>query len=296
MKKSLYDHCIETDQLALLDQWAAKLNGELTPENVTAFSNKKVWWQCPNGHEYVATVAHRTYSGSTCPYCAGRKVFVGFNDLATVLPEVAAQWHPTKNGELTPEMVTPGSNKKVWWRCEHNHEWQAQIIALSRERNSYCPYCAGRKLVTGENDLQSQFPHIAAQLHPTKNGDLNPSLVLKGSNKKVWWQCELGHEYEALISDRTGRVYNCPYCSGRRVITGFNDLATKDPNLAKQWHPELNGELTPERVTPGSNKKVWWQCEYGHVWHAAICSRACGQKSGCPVCCRQSRRKTVETP
>ena len=296
MGKSLYDYCIETDRHELLDQWDISLNEGLTPQTVTAFSNKKVWWRCPGGHEYTAKIAHRTREMSACPYCSGRKILVGFNDLATKAPEIAAQWHPEFNGELTPEMVTECSNTKVWWRCDHGHEWQAKVEARTGNRKSGCPLCAGRSFIPGENDLASLFPHIAAQWHPTRNGDLTPEKVTPGSNKKVWWQCEQGHEYEAQIVGRTNRTYNCPYCSGRRVLAGFNDLATKDSELATQWHRELNGELTPERVTPGSRQKAWWQCSEGHVWQATVCARARGQKSGCPVCCRQSRRKTVETP
>ena len=213
----------------------------------------------------------------------------GENDLATVSPELAAQWHPTLNGELTPQMVTAGNGTKVWWRCEKGHEWQATVSSRTKKNGTGCPVCAGKKLLVGENDLQSQFPHIAAQLHPTKNGDLDPSQTLQGSHRKVWWQCELGHEYEALISDRTHRVYNCPYCSGRRVLACFNDLATKAPELAAEWHPTLNGELTPQMVTPGARQKVWWQCKCGHEWQATVNSRAGTQKSGCPACGRKTR-------
>ena len=265
-------------------QWHPSKNGDMTPEEVTAFSNRTVWWLCPNGHEYTAKIAHRTREMSACPYCAGRKVLVGFNDLATKNPAIAAQWHPTLNGELTPDKVTEGSNTRVWWQCSKGHVWQATVGSRTSKQKNGCPVCGGRLLVLGENDLASQFPHIAAQWHPTKNGDLTPEKMLQGSNKIVWWRCDLGHEYEAKISDRTSRPYGCPYCSGKRVLAGFNDLATKDPAVAAQWHSELNGELTPDMVTIGSRKKVWWQCSEGHVWQAIINSRARGQKSGCPVC------------
>ena len=76
----------------------------------------------------------------------------------------------------------------------------------------------------------------------------------------------------------------CPYCAGKKVLKGFNDLATLEPKVAESWHPTLNGRLTPETVTVGSRRKVWWQCPEGHVWKAVVYSRAGRQRAGCPVC------------
>lgn len=200
------------------------------------------------------------------------------------------QWDADKNSPLTPHDVARSSHRKVWWVCEKGHEWQATIASrVSKGRN--CPVCAGKIVIPGENDLASAFPNIAAQWHPTNNGTLTPDRITPQSNKVVWWICELGHEYRAAIQHRTNRIDGCPYCSGSRVLSGFNDLVTKEPIVAAQWHPELNGNLTPEMVTTGSNKKVWWQCPDGHVWKARIDSRATGKKHGCPVCAGNVKKK-----
>lgn len=94
-------------------QWARSLNGQLTPDQVTAGSGRKVWWRCKRRHEWVACVSSRT-GGSGCPTCAG---FYS-KPLSTTHPELAAQWHPTRNGNLTPDKVTAGSARRVWWLCE----------------------------------------------------------------------------------------------------------------------------------------------------------------------------------
>ena len=287
MEKSFYDHCMEQNNPHLLSQWNTELNGELTPGNVAVFSHQKVWWRCEHGHEWQSVVKSRTV-GDGCPVCSNHTVQAGVNDLATVLPELAAQWHPTKNGDLTPDKVFPGTKQKVWWVCEKGHEWQAQIN--SRKQGCGCPVCAGRSVLPGENDLGSQFPEIAAQWHPEKNGERAPQNVSAFSNHKAWWICELGHEYETVIAERTDKSKGCPYCAGRRVLPGFNDLATLSPEIAEQWHPELNGDLTPEMVTPGSNKKVWWRCEDGHVWQAYIYSRTGKRTHGCPTCAGRVKR------
>ena len=129
-------------------------------------------------------------------------------------------------------------------------------------------------------------------LKSLKNGTLRPNNVTAGSNRRVWWRCEKGHSYRAVIAQRVQRGDGCPYCANRKVLPGFNDLATAAPLVAKQWHETLNGALTPEMVTAGSHKKAWWQCSYGHVWKAAIYSRAGVQQCGCPVCAGKTRRKT----
>ncbi len=267
----------------LATQWHPTKNGDLMPTQIAVHSNKKVWWRCDKGHEWVDTPNDRN-DGCGCPYCSGHQIQAGYNDLATIRPDLAAQWHPTKNGDLMPTQIAVHSNKKVWWQCEKGHEWQTTVDKRSNGNN--CPICSGKQVLAGYNDLITVNPELAAQWHPVKNGKLRPSDVTVNSNKKVWWQCKLGHEWQATIADRnSGR--NCPFCSGHRVKVGFNDLATKRPDLAAQWHPSKNGDLTPDQVTVSSGKKVWWQCENGHEWQAAIYSRNAG--NSCPQCRRMNK-------
>jgi glutaredoxin len=279
--KSLYEYCAEQGDNRLLRQWHPTKNGKLRPEDVATYSNKKVWWVCEKGHEWETNVHNRTFNGSGCPYCAGQRVIPGENDLHTLYPEVAKQWHPDLNGNLTPQHVMARSRKSAWWRCEKGHKWQEPVYKRTMFRSG-CPYCGGRKRIEGFNDLATENPALAAQWHPTKNGDLTPQHVVAGSAKKVWWVCEKGHEWCAVIYSRA-QGSGCPYCNNRAVLEGFNDLTTTHPEVAKQWHPDLNGDLTPQHVMAGSLKKAWWVCEKGHAWEAVIASRA-GMSSGCPYC------------
>ena len=123
----------------LAKEWNYKRNGDLLPESVTPNSGKKVWWMCMYGHEWQAKIAQRN-NGTGCPYCAGRKVLKGFNDLQTVNPALAKEWNYEKNDGLTPMDVTSNSNKKVWWKCKKGHEWQA--IVANRNNGRGCPQCA----------------------------------------------------------------------------------------------------------------------------------------------------------
>ena len=270
---------------ALFSEWHPDKNGDLELEMFSRGSEKKVWWVCERNHAWQASIANRV-KGSGCPYCANRRVLPGYNDLRTTNPELAMEWHSEKNEDLDPRQVTQGARKLVWWRCSQGHEWQAVIA--DRNSGNGCPYCANKKVLANYNDLQSSDPEIAMQWHPSNNGDLRPSMVTRGSHRKVWWQCSGGHEWQAVIKSRVTGI-GCPYCSNKKVLPGYNDLKTTIPAIAEQWHPTKNGKLQPDMVTDGSNRKVWWQCVKGHVWEATVASRK--QGTGCPSCAK----KRVET-
>ena len=209
------------------------------------------------------------------------------DSLAVKNPKLSKEWHLTKNGQLTPKDVTSGSHKKVWWKCENEHEWQASIA--NRVNGRGCPFCSNKRVYSG-NSLYTLNSVLAGQWHPIKNGNLTPKDVTLGSDKKVWWQCEKGHVWKAVIYHRT-KGSGCPYCSGLRACDD-NCLQSLNPELAKEWHPIKNGNLTPKDVTPGSDKKVWWQCKKRHEWQGRISHRVNG--IGCPECNIESQTSFPE--
>ena len=269
-------------------QWHPQKNGKAKPEQFLPGSHKSAWWRCNRGHEWKALIKSRV-EGNGCPYCAGRAILPGENDLQTIHPQVAAQWHPTRNGDLLPTQIAPGSARKVWWRCDKGHEWQAEVYSRTSGRG--CPVCSGKVILPGENDLESHAPELAGQWCREKNGTLTPDRVSVYSNKKVWWQCKLGHQWMASVSSRAFSNKGCPYCSNRKILVGFNDLKTREPLIAAQWHPTKNAPLEPAMVLPGSSKRVWWMCSDGHEWKAVIYSRTGAQKCGCPVCAGKAPRR-----
>jgi hypothetical protein len=296
-QKAGKDNNLAVKNPGLAKQWHSSKNGELNPSDVRPNSAKKVWWTCTKGHKWEATIAHRN-NGRGCPECIGRKVGQD-NNLAVKYPELAKQWHPTKNGYLKPSLFSSGSGERVWWLCTNGHEWPAQIS--NRNRGSGCPYCSaekrsGPRKPNLDNNLAVKNPELAKQWHPTKNGDLKPAHFSSGSNKKVWWLCSKGYEWSAQISNRA-KGGGCPYCSGRKSSKD-NNLAEKNPELAKQWHPIKNEALSPSNVMPNSHKKVWWLCSKGHEWPATIASQTNG--SGCPECIGrkvgQDNNLTVKNP
>ena len=241
-------------------EWDYSKNGGIRPDQVTVSSGKKFWWKCSKGHEYQMSVDSRTNKKTGCPYCAGQKLLKGFNDLATKYPLIASEWHSTKNAELLPNDVMPGSKQKVWWICSNNHEYYTSISSRTNSKSG-CPYCSGYKAIKGKTDLQTMYHDIAKEWDYDKNHNLTPDMFKPFSHQKVWWKCPKGHSYERAISDRiTGmeKGNGCPYCSGRKVLKEYNDLKTKFPEVAMKWHQVLNGDLTPDMVQPYSTQKVWW--------------------------------------
>ena len=134
-------------------------------------------------HEWPATALDRT-NGHGCPYCSGNRFHVS-NSLANKFPEIAKEWHPTKNEELTPYDFTSGSGKKVWWKCTKgdDHEWQAAIF--SRVDGVSCPICSGNKIVLS-NCLDTTHGILVKEWHPTLNKNITPNNIGKGSHKKDW--------------------------------------------------------------------------------------------------------------
>ena len=260
----------------LVSEWSPR-NGALTPDDISYGSNKLFWWTGKCGHEWQASAKSRS-SGEKCPICSGARVIEGINDLQTLRPEIAEEWSP-RNEPLKPTKVSVASHKKVIWRCKLGHEWTATI--KSRTLNGTgCPYCSHNIVLPGFNDLASQFPEVTAEWSE-RNYPLLPNMVTAFTNKKVWWRCSKGHEWNTLVSTRAYGS-KCPYCSGIKILEGFNDFATMHPELADEWS-ERNLPLSPDTVNERSQRNVWWKCKTcGFEWKSLVKSRVKG--TVCPVC------------
>ncbi|MGE4573289.1 zinc-ribbon domain-containing protein [Parachlamydia sp.] len=270
----------------LKEQWHPTKNGVLLPNQVAAGSHKKLWWKCPKGpdHEWEAA-AYSRVSGKGCPCCSGRQVSVT-NSLLILFPNIAQQFHPTKNGQTKVNDIPSGSAKKYWWKCDKgpDHEWEETPSRRTIGKRN-CPHCAGKK-VSATNSLVVLFPEISKQFHPTKNGSLQSNQLTVGSGRKIWWKCPNGpdHEWDETPYNRAINNLGCPCCSGRQLsIT--NSLQAKYSEIANQFHSTKNNGLTADKVLAGSAVKYWWKCDKGpdHEWEATANERT-SNKSGCPHC------------
>lgn len=251
---------------------------DISPSKLTAGSNRMVVWRCPRGHAYQAKVAKRA-AGTGCPICAHRLVLNGQNDLATTHPQLAQEFATDLNGGVSASGIVWGSPFFYWWRCDKGHTWRTSPNIRVRQGTG-CAVCNGRRAGDHEN-LTGTHPEIAQFFSKTLNEPLRAENLVGGSNRKVWWTCNLGHNFLAAPRYLTLRGQWCPICSNHQVLSGFNDLEAVNPELALEWHPTRNGYLEPTAIVAGSNKKVWWKCSEGHEWRATVASRA---SVGCGSC------------
>lgn len=284
MSKYLYE---DADLMA---EWDFEKNSKLglSPEKLTFGSNKNAWWKCKRGHAWQAVICKRT-NGNQCPFCANKRVLVGYNDLPTLFPDLAREWDKEKNKKVELLSVVPGSAKSVYWKCAVcGCSWKTSIRQRT-QRKTGCPACAKIKRAAARRETflkrsgSVADSNIAGQWNYEKNSGLTPEQFTPASNQSVWWKCsECGYEWKARICNRVVLGRGCPCCANKTVVPGKNDLATVRPELAKEWHSTANGALTPQQVTVGCGKKVWWQCPYGHEYQASVLHR--GHGTNCPIC------------
>ena len=272
---------LATTHPEVLKEWDESKN-LVSPSSVGAGSGKKAWWKCDAGHSWEAVISTRAKKKVGCPYCSGKRAYKGFNDLATTHPELAQQWDWENNGDLGPENISAGSEKKVFWKCDKGHSYDMSPYNRTSKKPQSCPYCSGKRILRGYNDLAATHPELVQQWDEKKNGDLTPDQVSFGMGKKVWWECDRGHSWDSVIISRAREGTGCPVCSGQKILAGHNDLATLYPAVSLQWCNEKNTK-SPSEVSPGSSTPVWWECDLGHQWKASPINRT-RIKSGCPYC------------
>jgi Probable Zinc-ribbon domain len=231
---------------------------------------------------------------ATTPRLTGRGV-PRWRSLADRRPDLAAQLHPTRNGDLGPYRLGLGSTRRVWWRCGTcGYEWRASIVHRV-SAGAGCRHCTSPAWrVPRERSLAVLRPDLAAELHPTRNGELDPYQLGAGSRRRLWWRCgSCGHEWRTAVRGRSSEGYGCPRCARERRVAAQRrvpperSLALLRPDLANELHPIRNGDLDPYQVAPMSRRSVWWRCgTCGHEWRTLLSTRARGH--GCPECRRRA--------
>jgi len=255
-------------------------NNDLKPSQVRRSAKMVAKWICPScGGEYNYIVADRTVGDDSCPYCNERKVLTGFNDLATVDPTLAKEYSP--NNDLKPSQVRRSAKMVAKWVCPTCGGEYSAVVADHSVGDDSCPYCNEKKVLTGFNDLATVDPALAEEYSP--NNDLKPSQVRRSAKMVAKWVCPTcGGGYSAVVADRAVGDDSCPYCNNKKVLTGFNDLVTVDPTLAKEYSP--NNDLKPSQVRRSAKMVAKWVCPTcGGEYPYPVADRVVGDDS-CPYC------------
>lgn len=277
-------------------EWHPTLN-TVPVETVRVASKLTAWWRCTYDptHEWQQPVYLRASRYTTgCKACKWR-----YNSLAANFPKVAKEWHPTLNGDLTADCVSPRSPKYIWWQCDvdNTHIWKAAISNRTHKLPTGCPFCANR-LVNETNSLAACKPNLAKDWH--EKNSRTPDNVSYKSNLLVWWRCQYNseHEWQYKVSERARTDAECPYCRFERT-NRRNCLAKRAPEVAREWYRQKNSgvvyirqgnakntfcKLNATTVSIYDNNLAWWKCKAaGHVWEARIANRAL-YGEGCPYC------------
>ena len=271
----------------MLAQWDEERNGPLKPSDVSRCDPARVWWRGERGHSWQLSVRTRAFNDAGCPYCGRRLTLEGFNSAECLDAGILHLWHPIKNGDLRPSQISNRTAKRIWLQCPMcGYEWRESLRGTRKESRK-CPSCHGERghyLAKGSNDLGSKRPDVARQLHPELNGGLRAEDLHAHAGAMVWWRGPCGHVWREKVSMRSMRVDDsCPYCKNRKLLRGFNDLATTHPELVAEWDFERNGDLGPDGVKFNATKQVWRRGSCGHEWQMSPRQRA-AEGLGCPHC------------
>lgn len=274
----------------LAEEWDYDKNGDLTPDDIVAFSAKKIWWKCHIcKNSWQSTPNQRTKT--SCPYCSNHKIVPGYNDFESQHPELMCEWDFDKNSTILPSQVASGSEKKVWWKCDKGHSWMATINSRAAGRG--CPYCTNQKVLTGFNDFLSLHPELRDEWDYEKNEDCRPEQYTEGSTHKVWWKCPVCNKsWKTSIHQRT-IGHSCPKCGVEknkvnrlRTYAQKNPLFDNYPELKAEWDFEKNKSIDLSLIAASSNSFAWWKCSKGHSFRTRISTRTL-KGVGCPYCSNQ---------
>ena len=285
-----YEDSLENLLPNIAKEWHPTKNGKLTPDLFAPNSTEKVWWKCPKcGNEWYGSIVNRS-NGHGCNICATEKRKLTKKETLLSTRRILdnkiclLDWDYDVN-EHGPEYYTNGSGEIVNWKCHIcGFKWKTAIYNRTRDYKNGCPLCSGKTIVSGINDLFTLLPDLMKEWAWEKNKDVDPKKIGIGSHLYAYWKCKkCGYIWKAKIYNRVhGR--GCPCCANRVIVRGINDLETTNPKLAKEWHPTLNGSLTPNQVTKGQNIKIWWKCsKCGNEWQDTLNHRS-SSKRACPKC------------
>lgn len=228
-----------------------------------------------------------------------------YQTLAQKYPEIAADWHPTRNGKVTPAAVFSSSRRAYWWRCPVGHEYCVSVS--TRIRTLGCKFCTRPKKnenvrrgrLAGSTTLEKASATLALEWVREKNLPLAPDTVSKNTHRKFWWRCSAGHEWQASVKARIGGT-GCPVCYAQqrgekfraaKLRLGGTSFSDAHPDLLSEWDWQRN-TFDPSKLSPKSNVRARWVCKFGHRWTATITNRT-NNGSGCPYCVNQTSRLEI---
>ena len=289
------------DKIRQFWDWEKNNKNGIKPDKILPGGTIKIYLHCKKcGYSWGDYTASEFFNSNYgCPVCSGHRVLKGYNDFQSQYPELVDKywdWERNKLDNVFPDELTAKSKKLVHLKCDVcGEKWDDYYpLRLAHEKMG-CPFCSGQRVGKNSNSFLHKYPELVEKYWDySKNNEKNifPDEVTYGSSRTVFLKCKTcGGEWSNYsVKDLTVYKRGCPFCSGQRVLKGFNDLKTNFPEVVLDWDYDKN-DLRPEDVTVGSNRKVWWKCHIcGCEWGAVINDRTNKDVPiGCPQCAINNR-------
>ena len=269
----------------LAERFCEELNG-LSLYDITSskYSRVSYWWHCDVCEENFqsvigAMIRSRTAKTKGCSYCSGSKV-LREKSFAALHPFEMEEYSP--ENEIDPYTVTEFSGKTAKWICRNNpeHKWSSTFNSRAKQEG-LCPICKEYKY---KNMLYELYPEFEQYYDAEKNERPFKSYAVK-SAMSVWWKCEKEHSFKQQINSFTcAGKFNCPICNNTVLLKGFNDLLSRDKDLALEYDTKKNKVSPDEILISSTDPTTWWICnEEGHEFQKSVHYRVTRSRN-CPVC------------
>ena len=266
---------------------------ELSPRKVFKFCNKKYKFDCDCGHQFEAILCGIT-SGNWCSYCSNQKL-CNNNECKNCFEKSFASSDKVKywseENKENPRDVFKSSHQKYKFDCDCGHQFEASLGNINY--GFWCPYCSHSKLCDDsecKNCYDKSFATIDKAKYWSKENELYPREIFKSSAKCIKFDCDCGHQFEAVLYSITSGNW-CPYCSGKKLCDNFDCNICHQRSFVysgkiKYWSKD--NELTPRRVFKQSHKfyKFDWECGHQTIERPSQLRKStnCTKCDSCPSC------------
>ena len=182
------------------------------------------------------------------------------------------------------------------WCCQTCHGEYYEQIKNREYGDDSCPFCSNRRVLAGFNSLDVVKPELIPEW--SDNNERPMSDFIATSTYAALWYCQICHgEYTEQIKNREYGDDSCPYCSGKKVLPGFNSFKIRHPDLIEEWDWINNYLLAdPDEIRENYSQNVWWTCDKGSKIHKYLMTPKrrvylqMRHMSACPIC-KGRRRK-----
>lgn len=263
----------------LAEEWHPYKNGSLKPSDVTKSSNKKVWWLGKCGHEWQAVIGSR-FAGCGCPLChkefkisyPEKAVFYYLEKFLDCVVEENYKPDWLKGKEL--DIYIPSLSLGIEYDGKNWHK----NVDSDLEKNRICQDHGVDILRIREKGLPELSSGNVYEIIPDSDKDDELQKAIEYVFKYISDVGGMTIPYTINLSGDRAYIYDLMEINRKE-----NSLAKLYPEIAKEWHTQKNGYLTPEYVNAHSHRKYWWICPQGHEYEMVVKHRI-EKNACCPIC------------